>query len=274
MIARVRRHNALVRLLVLAASALCLGAVGRAQTQPGSSCQKELSTRFAYDVVSVKPYDAHGSPSIYINSDTHAFSANLSVAMLLQYAFGVLMADEISGIPAWARSEQYAVDARMDARTTEQLDRLPGEKQQDELRKVVRSLLAERFGLEFHRETRLLHVYDLSVARGGLKMKASKATTQTRFVMDHDHLDATGIAMSNLVRSLSHITGRLVVNKTGMTGRYDVSLSWAADMDADAAQSGPSIFTAVQEQLGLKLDSAREPVETIVIDKIERPTAN
>lgn len=244
------------------------------QAQSNSLSQKDRSTPFAYEVVSVKPYDAHGSPNIYISSDSHSFTANLSVAMLLQYSFAVVMADEISGIPAWARSQQFAVEAKIDAKTTEQLDRLPSEQQQEELRKMMQSLLKERFGLQFHRATKVLHVYDLSLARGGLKMKPSQATSQVHFVMDHDHLDATGIAISNLVRSLAHITGRLVIDKTGLADRYDVSLTWSPDMDADAAQSGPSIFTAVQEQLGLKLDSAKEPVETIVIDHIAPPTAN
>lgn len=244
------------------------------QAQNGGPSEKTLSAPLSYEVASVRLYKPHGSPNIYISSDSHSFSANLSVAMLLQYAFGVLMADEISGVPAWARSEQYAIEAKIDAKTSEQLDRLNGDRQQQELRKMMQSLLADRFDLQFHRETKMLPVYDLAITKTGLKMKASRSTSQIHFVMDHDHLDATGIAMSNLIRSLAQITGRVVIDRTGLTGRYDVSLSWAPEMDTDDAQSGPSIFTAVQEQLGVKLESAKEPVETVVIDRIDRPTEN
>lgn len=228
---------------------------------------------YAYEVASVKPYKAYGSSNIFIDSNTHSFTANISVAMLLKYAFGVLMPDELSGIPGWAQDEQYAVEAKMDASTTAQLDNLPPDQQQQEFRLMLRQLLVQRFGLQFHHASKELRVYNLVIARGGVKLKKSQASSQTDFVMGQDHLRGKGVAMWNLVRTLSSITGRLVVNKTGLTGRYDVALNWTPDMGTEnPQQNGPSIFTAVQEQLGMKLESAKEPIDTIVVDRIEKPS--
>jgi len=105
-------------------------------------------------------------------------------------------------------------------------------------------------------------------------MKKSLAESQTSFAMENDNLKATGIDVANLVRSLSHITDMLVINDTGLSGRYDVSLSWTPELDQASEANGPSIFTALQEQLGLKLESKREPIDVIVIDHIERPSQN
>jgi len=253
-----------------------LGAIlglARIQSQDAKDRTGKQS-QYVYEVVSVKPYQAHGSPNIYIRSDSQSFSANVPLRLLLHYAFGAFIGDQIEGEPSWTRDVQYAINAKVEQSTTAQLDTLPEDQRQQALRRMVQHLLAERFGLQFHHAARETRVYSMVIAKGGVKMKRSLAESQTSFAMGNDSLKATGIDVANLVRSLSHITGMLVMNDTGLSGRYDVSLSWTPELDQPSEANGPSIFTALQEQLGLKLESKKEPIDVIVIDHIERPSQN
>jgi len=174
---------------------------------------------------------------------------------------------------------------------------------------MLQVLLGNRFHLTLHRETRQLPVYELTIGKGGAKLQSSKEGSCTPYSVDSpppaslpggprpsfcgfhttpgDSLDGKGITMATLAATLSRTyvspLGRNVIDHTGLTGAYDVNLKWAIDsLSAPAGPNttplsdvtGPSIFTALQEQLGLKLESAKGPVEVLVIDHIERPSAN
>jgi uncharacterized protein (TIGR03435 family) len=176
----------------------------------------------------------------------------------------------------------------------------------------VQSLLADRFQLKFHRETRELPAYELILAKGGPKIKLSEDQSPYRLPEKGDpplpppkpggamgrgsirigigQLEANGIAFATFVQSLSQIVGRTIVDKSGLTGLYDIKLQWTPEMGQAtnpfgplpagvepppaSDPSGPSIFTAIQEQLGLKLESTKGPVEVIVIDSVEKPSEN
>lgn len=230
----------------------------------------------AYEVASVKQYDPAGCEEVYISSDPRSFSANLPLERILQYAFGVVISDQLVGVLSWARRTLYVIDAKTSESTASQLDRLPPSERQQELRKMVQKLLSERFDLRFHDEMRELPIYSMIIAKGrSSRMAKSQLSSQVDFSLDNDHLGGKGIDISNLVRCLSGITGRPVVNNTGLTGRFDISLDWVPDMDPDsAAESGPSIFTALQEQLGLKLESKKAQIEMIVFDHLQTPMPN
>jgi uncharacterized protein (TIGR03435 family) len=168
---------------------------------------------------------------------------------------------------------------------------------------MLQALLAERLNLQVHRETKELPIYALVIAKNGPKFQEGKLgdTYPNGFKglngapvgagmmrMGAGEWTGQGIPIANLVGSLSRRLGRTVVDKTGLTGKYDFTLRWTPDDNPvspkepggapDAAalpdSSGPSIFTALQEQLGLKLESQKGPVETIVIDHVERPSQN
>jgi len=153
---------------------------------------------------------------------------------------------------------------------------------------MVQQLLADRFKLAVHRETKELPAYALVVAKSGPKLTATKDTGGGKGTSSGDgHLTATGLTMARLAQTLTQILsrelGRVVIDKTGIVGEYDLSLTWTPDDRSAAAANtskdtpdlpGPSIFTALQEQLGLKLESTKAPVETLVIDHIEEPSAN
>ena len=166
---------------------------------------------------------------------------------------------------------------------------------------MMQSLLADRFKFAAHRETRELPVYALMLAKNGSKLKeAIPENSYPNGIKDEQgrgvagmmritpgHIEGQAIPIANLLGVLTQVTGRTVVDRTGLTGKYDISLQWTPDEPqtlptaADGANrepsqesSGPSIFTAIQEQLGLRLESAKGPVEGLVIDHVEKPSAN
>lgn len=152
----------------------------------------------------------------------------------------------------------------------------------ERVRERLRTLLAERFGLVVHRESKDLTVFFLTVAKGGPKMKTT-APDDTRQGMrgsGRGHTQGYAVTMERLAAYLGTISGRPVVDRTGLTGKFDWILDWAPDSPAPGDDSavtppaGPTVYTAVQEQLGLKLEPGKGSIESIVIDRVTRPTEN
>jgi uncharacterized protein (TIGR03435 family) len=174
---------------------------------------------------------------------------------------------------------------------------------------MVQSLLEDRLQLKIHRETRELPVYELLVAKGGSKMSLSADQSPEKppepgspplsmpqrgapaprgmMKMGRGSLETNGVPISNFIMGLSQQLGRPVIDKTGLKGFYDIKLQWSPELgqglfapgSAEPAPppsdaSGPSIFTAIQEQLGLRLESAKGPVDVLVIDSVQKPTEN
>jgi uncharacterized protein (TIGR03435 family) len=174
--------------------------------------------------------------------------------------------------PGWARSTYFNIDATADSSVDAQLKGLSSDAGRKQKEKMVKALLADRFKLVTHTETRELPIYALVVANGGAKLGTlQESGTSINRGSDRIEVQASN-SVSTLAEQLSMIAGRDVVDKTGITGRYNLKLQWTPD-DA-AADSGPSLFTALEEQLGLKLEPAKGPVPVLVIDHVETPTAN
>lgn len=184
---------------------------------------------------------------------------NVSLAILVSLAFGV-DSNRISGAPLGSKAYDVLTKPEGDGgRTYEQL-RLP-----------LQHLLQERFHLTCHEETKNFPGYALVVAKGGPKLHASKGGSDA-YIM-REELLLQNVAMSNLAATLSFPLKCPVVDKTGLNGNYDIKLDFAPDDDTDSPL--PSIFTALRETLGLKLEKAKVPVETLVIDHVDQvPTEN
>lgn len=140
---------------------------------------------------------------------------------------------------------------------------------------LLQSLLADRFGFQHHRESKEGSIYTLSVVKSGAKLQPA-AEPQGRQIENRgkDHLNALNVPVAEFARVLQIQVGRVVVDKTGVPGAFDFRLTWTPDASLDGVPdgAGPSIFTALQEQYGLRLESRKGPVEMIVVDHIERPT--
>jgi uncharacterized protein (TIGR03435 family) len=237
-----------------------------------SAQQPEGTKTFKYDVVSVKPFrgdDRHG----YVNATSDSFSSNVPISKLIQIAFSLLMPDQVSGAPSWANSEHYSIEAKVDEDTLAALNKLPRQQRLEQRRRMLLAILIERFGLTFHHETREMPSFELVVAKGGTKLKRSDATGSSSS-MGGENLKGTGMETSDLCQRLSGLVGRQIIDKTGMAGRFDMELSWSNEDNPTSSDIGPSIFTALQEQLGLKLVSSKAPTDTVVIDALAKPSAN
>jgi uncharacterized protein (TIGR03435 family) len=194
-------------------------------------------------------------------------ATNVSGRLLILNAYG-LRDFQRAGAPSWIERERFDVAGRAAATAT-----------RDEISAMVRTLLAERFRLRAHHETRELPVYALvAVApdkRLGPALTVSTAPTRTR--ISPTTITATSMTMARLAVTLSGIVGRVVTDDTGLPGTYDLDIAFAPEgplppAAVPADPDAPSIFTVLREQLGLRLDGRRGPVDVLVIDGIERPT--
>jgi uncharacterized protein (TIGR03435 family) len=196
----------------------------------------------------------------------HLTLTSSTLAGLVTWAYSV-KDYQVLAAPSWFRSDRYDVNAKAH-----------GAPDLAHLKLLLQALLAERFHLTLHKETRQLPVYALTVESRGPKMKPAPGPVPPepqitgRSNATHKELTGQHATVAQLIQSLSRDMDRPVVDHTSLTGTYDFKLGWTPDA---ADPTGISIFTAIKEQLGLKLESAKGPVEVLVIDRAERiPTAN
>jgi uncharacterized protein (TIGR03435 family) len=268
----------LLSLIPLAAVVL-MTSVSVAQTAAPASQPRPKFDQF--EVATIKPieYDPKGGRYIVMQSVSRFICKDYTLKLLIAAAYE-LNPVEITGGPAWLDSDHFNIEAVT-----------PGEVRptHDEQMAMLRNLLADRFKLTFHRETKEFSIYELSVAKGGSKLKTSTAAPddppQTiSTVYPHRLLmPARNVAMSDFVSVLQRaILDRPVVDRTSLKGRFDFDLEWAPDETqfggaiSAASEDAPSppLFSAIQQQLGLKLTATRGPLEAFVVDKAEHPSAN
>lgn len=190
---------------------------------------------------------------------------NEPVKLLIRAAYELQNA-QIAGGPAWLHSDRYDIEAKTGR--LEKPDRV-------QLKPLLQSLLAERFGLRFHREMRELTVYALTVAKDGPKFKQADgdvSAMNTHAGSGKSQLVATGLSMELLASYVGNRIGRIVVDETDLPGSYNLTLEWAPDDASDSA--APPLSTALREQLGLRLESRKKPVDVLVIDQLQRPSEN
>ena len=274
---------------------------GTASPAPKAATESPAASTTAaleYEVASIKP-NKSGPGMVRLMSTPDGFSATgVTLQMLVGNAYGV-QNFQISGAPSWLGSDRYDLDAKMDSDTAAALKKLDQEQNRVERQHMLQKLLADRCKLTVQRETKDMPVYALVVAKNGPKLQEAKPgdTYPNGFKgpdgvghpgtmrMGRGQLTGQAISTDTLVRLLSQQLGRTVIDKTGLTGKYDFTLQWTPlpgqglglPPEAEVQQSdveGPSIFTALQEELGLRLESATGPVEIIVIDDARRPSAN
>ena len=197
----------------------------------------------------------------------------------------------VQGGSAWMLSDAFDVQVKVDPATTERWSKMPQQAVDEERRAVMRELLVERFQLKLHREMREMPAFVLTVAKGGSKLQSPAAEKDLQTGVPQSRINFPGrgqmqghfALLSNLSRSLTgepEVEGRPVVDKTGLTGQYDFTLRWmpvdtgAGAPSTDPGEQWPSLFTALEEQLGLKLIPEKEQVEVIVVDSVEKPSEN
>lgn len=274
----------------------------------GATAADASAALTSFDVVSVKPVvpGSQLSFSVPVGNSTVRVAflyapdgvhwARTTVSSLIRAAYGNLvslsMDDGVTGLPDWAKTERFEVQGKMSDAQAAAFAKL-GKNEQNEQREVMlRALLADRFQLKVHREPKQVPDYELVVAKGGLKIKESETNPDSTPDKDQALWKPGNLTMTGEGQATARAmgmeefasffavqgpmgVGRLVEDKTGLTGKYSFTLRWTpySGTESDAAgDSTPSIFTALQEQLGLKLQPGTRTIDTVVVDHVERPT--
>ncbi len=270
-----------MRMLIVAAALLGIQNVP-GQQQPGAVKTTEVAPVFDVVAIHENRKDPSGRSHIWSSATEGDFrTENVTAMGLLQWAYN-LPDSRIRGGPPWMRTARFDVDARADPALNDRLRSLDSAQAREIERGMVRSLLADRFALKAHEESHVEPVYDLVVAKGGPKFQAAQVNgTTISGGKGQMHIAGSDHTLALLAEQLARLVGRVVVDKTGMDGRFDLTLTWTPEetpsgTSGSSADSGggPTIFTALQEQLGLKLKPAKGPVPILVVDQMERPSQN
>jgi bla regulator protein blaR1 len=279
-----RRHT-LLAIVVIAAIAIPL------LSQAGGGGKP------SFEVASIKPNNSGDNRVMFRFNGGRYTIVGATVKMLIQQAYRV-REFQLSGGPGWIGSDRFDIEAKPENIADMNPERMP---------LLLQSLLEERFQLKTHKDTKELPIYELFIGKDGTKLKNVPEPPRPApgspgapppgpggpmppgaFRIGRGEMMGGAIPFDNFLQSLSSMLGRTVVNKTGLSGFFDIQLHWAPDPGETgpfgpvpfvqppppADPAGPSIFTALQEQLGLRLESSKGPVDVLVIDSIEKPSEN
>lgn len=249
------------------------------------SAQPPAVARQAFEVATIKS-NKSGSRGVMISPRPGGkfVARNSSLESLIAFAYQINNF-QFSGAPDWLHSERYDIEAKASEDLTSA-----------SMRPMLQALLEDRLHLKFHRETKEEAVYALLVGKHGKLQDAGECNTPPgtpppppkpgeppppgcgSLAMLRGRIIAEKVPIARLVAALANLTERMVLDETNLTGKYDIHLRYAPDIDApgqtQSDPNSPSLFSALQEQLGLKLESKKGPVEMFVIDHVERPSEN
>ncbi len=204
----------------------------------------------------------------------------VSVLIMSAYNLPLDATGRIIGGPGWVDSEaaRYEIQAKIDAAEFASMQKMTNAEERRQVALMEQSLLADRFKLKVHFETRVMLVYALVTAKGGPKLKPAQDGEASRLGNTggemSNELTASAVTMAEFVNFPPMWPGRPLVDQTGLKGRFNFTLKWSPEEPEETKAESPSLFTAIQEQLGLRLVPTKGPVEVVVIDHIETPTEN
>ena len=292
---RVADHLAAVLSLVSLA-----GFAQTAQTKPELLLYHRSGPQIAYEVATIKPIDANAAERA-VRLPPGVTLSPLSLRRYIMDAYGAIYPAQVVGGPDWLTKDAYDIKGKVPDELEAAFQTMKRDDRMDRNRSMQQSLLAERFHLKAHFETRVLPVYEIVPAKGGLKISEVAAPPERKPGDPPMHfapgdplapgssrtmfnsaglrvLNARAIQMGMLARILGPDAGdRPIVDHSGFPGYFDITdLTWASLGEADATNSpdAPSLNVALEEKLGLKLVQAKDPIEVLVIDSIDRPTEN
>ena len=255
---------------------VALGLIRVPQTSPDSSGKQSVP----FDVVSIRP-DRSGTYSMSIGFSPTMYTAkDVFAETLLEAAFQVSNFQVIGG-PQWIHSDRYTVEAKFPTGMDPQ--KLPPEEGMKQFSLMVRSMLVQRFHLQYHISSREFPGYAMVVSKGGPKLQEAKPNEGFSELVTNDKITAHGFTALDIADQIGLNLSQKVKDETGLTGKYSFTLSYPADQDdagtntqADSGDLGAKarLITALQEQLGLKLIAEKMSLPVIVVDHIDPPTPN
>jgi uncharacterized protein (TIGR03435 family) len=260
-------------LLALAALALscCTIRFSVAQTE-----NMPLNADPAYEVVTIKLSDPNSGQSGFQTRGHRVLAVNETMNDLISFSYGIHIRQIADG-PSWFATERYYIEGVPD---------IAGEPNLKQFRSMMQKLLADRFGLQVHTERRELSVYALTVGKSGPKMTKSAGNPDgppNDDVSRSAWMEETDTTMAEFSKALQFVLDKPVVDQTGLTGRWDFRFQWTPDESqfggmvpppSNNPNSPPGMFTAIQEQIGLKLESVKALAEMLVVDHVTKPSPN
>lgn len=250
-------------------------AAGENPAQPPESGQIPIVPMAAdahpsFAVAVIKPHDPNSHHQGFNAVGDRFTIRGQSVASLMMFSYSIDK-HQIADAPDWAAKATYDIEGTTDT---------PGEPSLRQQQEMIRKLLTDRFQLEFHREKRPLSVYALQIEKGGPKLTPAAAPNAQPDQDANNHGTEvtqiyTSASMADFILGMQFFLDRPIVDQTGLTGRYDLKLRYTYDESRAAdADASPGLFTAIREQLGLKLEATKAPTNVLVIDHVERPSEN
>lgn len=233
-----------------------------------------------FEVATVKPSNPDQKGMGFTYRGGHFMTINTTLEDILKFCYG-LQSKQLEGLPEWAKTEKWDVNGQPD---------LPGMPNVQQTEAMMQLLVNERFGLKFHEDKKEMPAYVLSVAKGGPKLEAAAADAGSLpglFFRGLGLLTVQNATMKNFTELMQQaVLDRPVVDQTGLTGKYNFTLKWTPDESqfsglasqmpkpTETDNPPPPLYTAITEQVGLKLDAMKAPVKVMVIDHVEKPSAN
>jgi uncharacterized protein (TIGR03435 family) len=265
--------------------------------KPDPSGCKVPDGGFEYEVASIKPHKDDGNNGSMVNGMSDGYRAvNVTMQNTILNAYSTGLKLEITGGPGWMNDARFDIEAKFVPEVADALKKLTPDDRSFVRRYMMQQILKERMNFAAHVDTKEVPAYDLVVGKNGPKLKVSdpaakdNGTMMMRMDQGKMVITAKGMQLSNLARNLSGPAGRPVFDKTGLTGTFDINLEYAREANLSASVPGdspsanavvtpadpvgPSILSAVEDQLGLKLIPSRGPMQVVVIEHMDKPDAN
>jgi uncharacterized protein (TIGR03435 family) len=255
--------------LVILATAVAVGRTTSGQEQAVK--MMPAGAHPSYEVATIKPSDPSDGSAGFHSMGHQLFTENESLDSLIAVAYAI-HPKQIVDAPEWSLKDPWDIKGVPD---------VEGEPSWPQQREMMQKLLAERFGLKFHWAKRDLPIFAVTVAKGGPKLAVSKSDPNASLDQTSNGSAVevtyrfTNNSVADFAQGMRSFLDRPVVDETGIKGKFDFTLDWTKDGAVnDDPKAPPGLFTAVQEQLGLKLDATKGPADVLVIDHVERPSAN
>jgi uncharacterized protein (TIGR03435 family) len=239
-----------------------------------ANSQNAPDKRRAFEVASVKLSDPNSQNYGIGTAPGGRFMANnWTLKRLIAWAYRV-PDDQIFGGPSWVSTDKFDITARAEEGAFPNDDRPASPDELPPSRYLVQRLLADRFNLKLHREVRELPVFELLIAKNRPKLQKPELETNGPPEIGSRHIYAKTISVEAFCASLALVLRRAVINKTGLDGLFQIHLEWSSNLTdpegTSPADGGPSIFTAIEEQLGLRLESGKTASRVIVVDSADK----
>lgn len=273
-VVRENLHKALLffaaALLVFATPVVIAQQSGTGQQAASPMSPMAADAHPSFEVATIKPADPSETGNFIVGGHRLVIEGQ-TVNDLISFAYAVHRKQIVNG-PAWLETERFDIDGQADQ---------PGVANLHQVQEMLQKLLQDRFGLKLHREKRDLPIYAITLAKGGPKLTPSPKNTYGLPTQSghgqggQQQRKFTNNSMSDFALGMQNYMDRPVIDETNLPGRYDFILRWTPD-NVPTTEPGapPGIFTAIQEQLGLKLEATKGPADVLVIDHIERPSPN